>query len=82
MWIEGRSAETVMLQLLVAHCLPILTWAIKIIQVANRDEYLPENESGLQLSIQKSLQLSNMGVGDWPPTRSPSPHLGRASRKA
>ena len=36
--IEGRSNETVMLQLLEAHCLPILTYAIDIIHVANRDE--------------------------------------------
>ena len=37
--IEGRSAETVILQLLETHCLPILTYAIEIIHVANRDEY-------------------------------------------
>ena len=36
--IEGRSSETVMLQLLESHCLPILTYAIEVIFVANRDE--------------------------------------------
>ena len=36
--IEGRSNETVMLQLLEAHCLPILTYAIEVIHIANRDE--------------------------------------------
>ena len=36
--IEGRSCETVMLQLLETHCLPILTYAIEVIDVANRDE--------------------------------------------
>ena len=36
--IEGRSCETVMLQLLESHCLPILTYAIDVIVVANRDE--------------------------------------------
>ena len=36
--IEGRSDETVMMQLLEAHCLPILTYAIDAIHVANRDE--------------------------------------------
>ena len=36
--IEGRSSETVMLQLLETHCLPILTYTIDVIHVANRDE--------------------------------------------
>ena len=36
--IEGRSSETVMLQLLESHCLPILTYAIEVIEMANRDE--------------------------------------------
>ena len=36
--IEGRSSEMVMLQLLETHCLPILTYAIDVITVANRDE--------------------------------------------
>ena len=36
--IEGRSNETVMLQLLETHCLPILTYAIDVIRVADRDE--------------------------------------------
>ena len=37
--IEGRSNETVMLQLLDTHCLSILTYAIEVISVANRDEW-------------------------------------------
>ena len=36
--IEGRSNESVMLQLLESHCLPILTNAIEVIHIANRDE--------------------------------------------
>ena len=36
--IEGRSSEPVMLQLLEAHCLSILTYAIEVIHVANSDE--------------------------------------------
>ena len=36
--IDGRSNETVMLQLLEAHCLLILTYAIEITHIANRDE--------------------------------------------
>ena len=36
--IEGRSNETIMLQMLETHCLPILTYAIDVIHVANRDE--------------------------------------------
>ena len=36
--IEGRSSETVMLQLLESHCLPILTYGIETIYVANRNE--------------------------------------------
>ena len=36
--IDGRSNETVMLQLLEAHCLPILTYAIEVMHIANRDE--------------------------------------------
>ena len=36
--IEGRSEETVMLQLMESHCLPILTHAIDVIHVADRDE--------------------------------------------
>ena len=35
--IDGRSNELVMLQLLEAHCLPILTYAIEVIHVADRD---------------------------------------------
>ena len=36
--IEGRSNETVMLQLMETHCLPILTYAIDSIHIADRDE--------------------------------------------
>ena len=36
--IDGRSNESVMLQLLETHCLPILTYAIEVIHIANRDE--------------------------------------------
>ena len=36
--IEGRSNDTVMLQLIETHCIPILTYAIEVIHVANRDE--------------------------------------------
>ena len=35
--IEGRSNELVMLQLLEAHCLPILTYAIEVVHVADPD---------------------------------------------
>ena len=36
--IEGKSNEMVMLQLLEAHCVSILTYAIEIIHVVDRDE--------------------------------------------
>ena len=36
--IEGRSDELVMLRLVEAHCAPILTYAIEIVHVADRDE--------------------------------------------
>ena len=36
--IEGRADEIVRLRLLEAHCLPVLTYAIEIIHVKNRDE--------------------------------------------
>ena len=36
--IEGRSNDTVMLRLLETHCVPILTYAIEIIHIHNRDE--------------------------------------------
>ena len=36
--IEGKSSEPVMLQLLEAHCLSILTYAIDVIHVSDRDE--------------------------------------------
>ena len=36
--IEGRFSETVMLQLMETHCLPILTYAINTISVADQDE--------------------------------------------
>ena len=36
--IDGRSNETVMLQLLETHCVSILTYATEVITVADRDE--------------------------------------------
>ena len=36
--VEGRSDDMVMLRLLEAHCVPILTYAIEMTDVANRDE--------------------------------------------
>ena len=35
--VEGRSEELVMLQLLESHCVSILTYAIEVIHVADRD---------------------------------------------
>ena len=35
--IEGRSNELVMLRLLEAHCLPILSYAIEVLHVADTD---------------------------------------------
>ena len=37
--IDGQSNDTVMLHLLETHCVPLLTYAIEIVHVANRDEY-------------------------------------------
>ena len=36
--IDGRSNDMVMLKLVETHCIPILTYGIEIIHVANRDE--------------------------------------------
>ena len=36
--IEGRSNDTVMLRLVEAHCVPILTYGIETLHVADRDE--------------------------------------------
>ena len=36
--IDGRPDEMVLLQLLEAHCLPILTYGVEIIYVANRED--------------------------------------------
>ena len=36
--IDGHSNDMVMLQLVETHCVPLLTYAIEIIHVANRDE--------------------------------------------
>ena len=36
--IEGRSDDTVLLQLIETHCVPILTYAIETVVIANRDE--------------------------------------------
>ena len=35
---EGRSDDLVLLRLIEAHCVPILTYAIEVTDVANRDE--------------------------------------------
>ena len=35
---DSRSNDTVMLHLMETHCVPILTYAIEVVQVANRDE--------------------------------------------
>ena len=36
--VEGRSDDMVLLRLIEAHCLPILTYGVETIHVANRDE--------------------------------------------
>ena len=36
--VEGRSNDMIFLQLLETHCVPILTYAIEIVHVADRDE--------------------------------------------
>ena len=36
--IDGRSNDMVMLNLIEAHCIPLLTYAIEMIHVKNRDE--------------------------------------------
>ena len=36
--VEGRSDEMVMLRLIETHCIPILTYAIEIVHVRNRDK--------------------------------------------
>ena len=36
--IDGRSDDIVMLRLLETHCVPILTYAVEVIHVSNRDE--------------------------------------------
>ena len=36
--VEGRSTDVVMLRLLESHCVPILSYAIEIIHIHNRDE--------------------------------------------
>ena len=36
--IDGRSNDTVMLQLVESHCVPILTYAVEVLYVSNRDE--------------------------------------------
>ena len=36
--IDGQSSDTVMLRLMESHCVPLLTYAIEIIHVSNRDE--------------------------------------------
>ena len=36
--IDGKSNNMVMLQLVETHCVPLLTYAIEVIHVSNRDE--------------------------------------------
>ena len=36
--IEGRSTDVVMLRVLETHCVPLLTYAIEVVHVINRDE--------------------------------------------
>ena len=36
--IDGKSNDIVMLQLLEAHCVPVLSYAIEVVDVINRDE--------------------------------------------
>ena len=36
--VEGRSDDMVLLQLIETHCIPILTYAIEIVEVTHRDE--------------------------------------------
>ena len=36
--VEGRSDDMLMLQLVETHCIPVLTYAIEIVHVANQDE--------------------------------------------
>ena len=36
--IEGRSDDMILLQLIETHCVPILTYAIEIVEIANRNE--------------------------------------------
>ena len=36
--IEGRSDDLILLQLIEAHCIPILTYGIEMIRVRSRDE--------------------------------------------
>ena len=36
--VEGRSDDMVLLRLLEAHCIPILSYAVETIHIANRDE--------------------------------------------
>ena len=37
--IEGRSGDMVLLQLIETHCVPILTYAVEVIHVSDRDEH-------------------------------------------
>ena len=36
--IEGQSNDMILLQLIEAHCVPIITYAVEILHVPNRDE--------------------------------------------
>ena len=37
-WIDGKPNDTVLLNLVEAHCVPVLTYAIELVLVSNRDE--------------------------------------------
>ena len=36
--IDGKSSDMVMLRLIETHCVPLLTYAIEVVNVSNRDE--------------------------------------------
>ena len=36
--IDGRSNDIILLQLIETHCVPILTYAIEVVNISNRDE--------------------------------------------
>ena len=36
--IDGRSSDMILLQLIESHCVPILSYAVEVVEIANRDE--------------------------------------------